>query len=59
MEKVNFIFEVDGIRVEKEMSYPKKPSRMKIEEDMKEWFFTNQYMWFSYETNGKTTNLDD
>lgn len=59
MEEVKFIFDVDGIKTEKVMIYPKKPSRMQIENDMKEWFFENHYMWFSFEMNGKITNLDD
>ncbi|MBR2246308.1 MAG: hypothetical protein IJ880_04670 [Bacilli bacterium] len=59
MEKVKFGFEVNEIKVEKEMHYTKKPSRTQIEEDMKEWFFANQYMWFYYEMDGKEINLGD
>jgi hypothetical protein len=59
MEKVTFVFEIDGLRKEEIRTYSKKPTREQIEKDMKEWFFGSYYMWFAVEQNEKEINLED
>lgn len=59
MTKVTFIFEVNGVRTEKEKTYEKEPSQKEVENDMKDWFFDNHFMWFAVRKNGVETNLED
>ena len=54
-----FIFEVDGVRVTNPMHYNEEPTKEEVLNDMKEWFFENQYMWFSVKENGVERNLED
>lgn len=58
-EKVTFVFEVNGIRVEKEITYPYKPTKKQIENDMQRWFFENHYMWFAIKKDGREINMAD
>lgn len=59
MEKMTFVFEVDGIRQEKEMNYPYKPTKQEIEYDMQRWFYENHYMWFALKKDGHEINMAD
>lgn len=54
-----FVFEVDGVRVSAPRIYVEEPTKQRVLEDMKNWFFENHHMWFAVKEDGKETILED
>lgn len=59
LAKVKFKFKVNDIEVEETYLYENKPTNEQIENDIRDWFFGNHFMWFSFEQDGKETNLEN